>query len=67
MILASDVDAMATMYRKPKSNINVLNFKTTQQDLVSGARSPHLENREIEISELKEDGTFISYWDRIFV
>jgi hypothetical protein len=67
LILAGDVDAMGTMYRKPKSNINILNFKTTQQDLVSGARSPHLENRQIEISELLEDGTFVTHWDKIFV
>ena len=67
LLLAADVDAMGVMYRKPKSNINILNFKTTQQDLVSGARSPHLSNQQIEISEVLEDGTFVSHWDKIFI
>lgn len=66
-IVTSDMDTMATMFRKPDSNINILSFKTSQKDTISGSRSPHLENTQIEISELKDDGTFVSHWDKIFV
>lgn len=66
-IVTSKMDAMATMYRKENANINVLNFRTSNKDTISGARVPHLKNKEIEISELKEDGTFVSHWDQIFI
>lgn len=66
-LLAADVDAIGTMYRKKGQNINILSFKSSRDDLVTGARPEHLQNKEIEISELKDDGTFVSHWDKIFV
>lgn len=67
LLLAADSDAIGNMYRAKGKNVNILSFKTSQQDLVSGARPAHLQNKEIEISELKDDGTFVSHWDKVFI
>ena len=66
-IVTSDMDTMAFMFRKKDEDINILNFKSTQKDIVSGSRCPHLKNKQIEISELEKDGTLTTHWDKIFV
>ena len=52
------------MFRK--GNQNILSFKTTDE-VSCGARSPHLSNQEIVVSEfIEETGEIKTYWDRIF-
>jgi hypothetical protein len=67
LLLAADADAIGNMYRAKDRNVNILSFKTSQNDLVSGARPAHLQNAEIEISEILDDGTFVSHWDKVFI
>ena len=55
------------MYRAKGRNVNILSFKTSKEDLVTGARPEHLQNTEIEISEILDDGTFVSHWDKVFI
>ncbi len=63
-ITASKSDAIGYMYRK--GNQNIISFKTTDE-VSCGARSPHLSNREIVVSELNEKtGEITTHWDRIF-
>ena len=63
-ITVSNSDGIGYMYRK--GNKNILSFKTTDE-VGCGARSTHLRNQEIIVSELQEDGTLITYWDKIFI
>ena len=67
LLIAADCDAIGNMYRVKGRNVNILSFKSSQQDLVAGARPEHLQNAEIEISEILDDGTFVSHWDKIFI
>tara|TARA_R100000951_G_C2643298_1_gene181660 strand:+ start:1171 stop:1923 length:753 start_codon:yes stop_codon:yes gene_type:complete len=63
-ITASHSDAIGYMYRK--GNQNIISFKTTDE-VSCGARSPHLSNKEIVVSEInKETGELTTYWERIF-
>lgn len=61
---ASKSDAIGYLYRK--GNKNILSFKTTDE-VGCGARPEHLRNKEIVISEVKEDGTYVTYWDQVFL
>jgi len=63
-ITAADMDAIGYLYRK--GNQNILSFKTSEEDLATGARPEHLRNKEIIISEMTEKG-FITHWDKIFL
>jgi hypothetical protein len=63
-VTASKSDAIGYMYRK--GNQNIISFKTTDE-VSCGARSPHLSNKEIVVSELNEEtGELTTHWDRIF-
>lgn len=62
---AANSDAIGYLYRKG-SNKNILSFKGTG-DVTCGARPPHLQNKEILISELDENGNLVTHWDQIFV
>ena len=64
MIVSSKSDAIGYMYRT-KDNKNILSFKT-KDEVVCGSRANHLKNAEIVISELDEDGKFITHWDEIY-
>lgn len=66
-MLAKDCDAIGCLMRN-KDNLsqNILSFKTNPNDIVSGARSPHLANKEFVISEMK-DGKLNTDWDKIFI
>jgi hypothetical protein len=66
-IVTGDMDTMAFMFRKKGENVNILNFKTTQKDVVSGSRCPHLKGKQIEISKLEENGSLTTHWDEIFI
>jgi len=62
-MVSADVDAIGLLYRG-EDNKNILSFKTTD-DVICGARPPHLKDQEIVISELV-DGKFITHWDLIY-
>lgn len=68
-MIAGKVDANAMMYRHPeKTNVNMLSFITTPNDLMSGARPPHLSGKEFLISEKNsQTGELITHWDKIFL
>lgn len=63
-IASSKSDAIGYLYRK--GNKNILSFKTTDE-VSCGARPEHLRNQEIVLSEILEDGTIKTHWDRIFI
>ena len=66
-ILALKTDAMGLLYRsKENPNQNILSF-TASAGQVGGTRIQHLSNKEIVISEKKEDGTLETHWDKIFI
>lgn len=63
-ITAANMDAIGYLYRK--NNQCILSFKTSEEDLATGARPEHLRNQEIIVSEMTDKG-FVTYWDRIFL
>ena len=65
--LARLISARATDigYVRREKNQAIINFKAGD-DFIVGARSPHLQEKEIVISERNEDGTITTYWNRIF-
>lgn len=63
-IVCSNADAIGYIYRK-KNEVYVT-FKSHEQDLITGTRSPHLRNQEFVLSEYK-DNKFIFHWDKIFI
>lgn len=65
-MLCEDADATGFMYRDKHGN-NVISFKTSEYDRITGSRSNHLANEEIIISERTEDGNIITHWDKIFI
>ena len=62
-IVSSQSDAIGYLYRK--GNENLLTFKT-KDDVACGARPAHLRNKEIVVSELKDD-EFITHWDKVYI
>lgn len=68
LILTSKVDAIGAMYRSDNDNsINMLSFRTTSSDVVSGARPKHLSNAEFEISKKNPaTGVLTTDWKQIF-
>ena len=63
-ITTSNSDAIGYLHRKKDQNI--LSFKTND-DISCGARPDHLKNQEIVISEVKEDGEYVTYWEKVFI
>lgn len=63
-IVCANMDAIGYLYRKEDSK-NWLSFKSSE-DVISGARPPHLSNKEFLISEKSEKG-LKTYWEQIFV
>jgi len=61
-IIASRVDAIGYLYRQ--DNQAILNFKN-ENSITCGSRCPHL-NDKIVISEKQNDGSIVTYWNRIF-
>lgn len=66
LILTSGMDAIGFMYRNKETQQNILSFKTSEQDLATGARPEHLRGKEIVISEIT-DGNFVTYWSNVFI
>ncbi len=65
-VVASSSDAIGFLYRDKESNENILSFKSSEQDLATGARPEHLRGQEIVISKL-EDGILNTYWEKVFI
>lgn len=63
-ITSSNADAIGYLYRKGKKNI--LSFNTNDE-VACGARPEHLSNQEIVVSEVDENGNYITYWDKIYI
>jgi len=63
-ITTSNSDAIGYLYRKGKKNI--LSFNT-KDEVACGARPDHLSNQEIIVSEIDEDGNYITHWDKIYI
>jgi len=63
-IVCSKSDAIGYLYRK--GNKNILSFKTTDE-IACGARPDHLKNQEIVLSEINDDGSFVTHWDKIYI
>lgn len=63
-ITCSKADAIGFLYRE--GNRNMLTFETSN-DIICGARPDHLKNKIMVISEVTLDGTFTTYWDKIFI
>jgi hypothetical protein len=63
-ITTSNSDAIGYLYRKGKKNI--LSFNT-KDEVACGARPEHLSNQEIIVSEIDEDGNYITHWDKIYI
>ena len=63
-ILAAKSDAIGFVYRDKDNNLCV-NFETNGE-AAAGARPEHLANKRIVVAEMQKDGTFKSYWDRIY-
>ena len=63
-ILASKSDAIGWIYRDVDSNL-CINFEHNGE-ATAGARPAHLANKKIVVAERQSDGTFKSYWNRIY-
>lgn len=63
-ITTSNSDAIGYLYRKGKKNI--LSFNT-KDEVACGARPEHLSNQEIVVSEIDENGNYITHWDKIYI
>lgn len=63
-IVCANADAIGFMYRE--GNKNIITFQTTDE-VTCGARSPHLRNAKFPLSELKEDGTIETSWNKIYI
>jgi len=62
-IMTSQSDAVGYLYRK--GNTNILSF-ATNDSVACGARPAHLRNKEIVLSELKDDN-FTTHWDKVYI
>ena len=63
-LICANADAIAYMTREEEGN--VLNFSTSDT-VICGARPKHLMNQNIVISEIQEDGSLKTYWDKIYI
>jgi len=62
-IFRAKTDAIA--YLKRKDNQCIADFRSGS-NVESGTRAPHLSDKQIVLSEQKENGEIISHWDKIF-
>lgn len=63
-ILCAQVDAIGYLYRQ--ENKTIINFNASQ-NLISGARSPHLKGKEIVVAEGDENNNVTVDWSKIFI
>ena len=62
------VDSIGLLYRHKKNkNQNIMTFKTSDDNLVCGSRSPHLRNKTFVFSEYNPTTNVLTtHWDLIF-
>lgn len=63
-ITCANADAIGYLYRDGKKTM--LSFNTSEE-IICGARPAHLRNKEFVLAEELADGTFETYWDKIFI
>lgn len=63
-IACSKSDTIGYLYRK--GNKNLISF-ITSDEVLCGARPPHLGGTEFVLSEKNSDGTFTFHWDKIYL
>ncbi len=63
-ITCSKSDGIGYIYRK--NGKNIVSFKTNDE-VACGSRSAHLRDQEFVLSEFLEDGTYKTYWEKIFI
>lgn len=63
-ILCAQVDALGYVYRE--ENETIINFKSSSS-LISGARSPHLKDKEIVVATSDDQGNLKIDWSEIFI
>ena len=64
-IVCRDMDAIGYLYRK--ENKVIVSFISHEQDLAVGARSPHLRNKELSLSEYDEGSQQFTFnWNQIY-
>lgn len=66
LIVNSDADGTGFLRRDKESNKNILSFKTSETDLITGTRIPYLSGKEIVISEIKDNNILETHWEEIF-
>jgi hypothetical protein len=63
-LICANADAIGYIYRKGGQMI--VSFKSNDE-VTCGARPEHLSNKEIILSEIQEDGSIRTYWDRVYI
>lgn len=63
-ILSAKSDAIGFVHRDENNNL-CINFMNGNE-VTAGARPEHLANQDIIVAERKNDGTFVSHWERIY-
>lgn len=64
-IVCSGVDGIGYLYKNEEGQV-VANFDN-EDDITCGSRSPHLQGKEIIISETDKNGNIVTHWDKIYV
>lgn len=62
-LICANSDAIGYMFRR--NNQTIISFKSSDE-ITCGARPDHLRNQEIVIAETLENGSFVTYWDKIY-
>ena len=60
----ADMDAIGLVRRQ--KNKTLVSFKTSEDDVICGARPEHLNNQEFVVCE-SENGKFTYHWNKIFI
>lgn len=63
-LICANADAIGYLYRN--NNQTIVSF-ITSDTVTCGARPQHLKNKEFVLSEMQEDGTIQTFWDKIFL
>lgn len=62
-LICAESDAIGYLFRR--GNQTIISFKASDE-VTCGARPDHLRNQEIVLAETLEDGTYVTYWDKIY-
>lgn len=64
-IVSAHSDAIGYLYRDGDQAI--LNFERRDESVINGSRAQHLSGAKIVISELQDDGSVKTFWDKVFL